>query len=88
MTEYYWHISAEKNRAYLCTHKPGTMPPPDSPDQFAWSEWIGFVDSTGVVGMRQGNWPQWREVARLDVRTAKDRRAAAKLILLSLKEST
>lgn len=86
MAEYYWHISAAKNRAYLCTHKPGALPPPDSPDQFAWSEWVGFVDSAGVVGMRYNRWPEWKEVARLKLRTKREMRDAAKLILLSLKE--
>ena len=88
MAEYYWHISAETNRAYLCPHKPGTMAPPDSPEQFAWSDWLGFVDSAGVVGMRHGDWPQWKEVARLKLRTKRKTRDAAKTILLSLKENS
>jgi hypothetical protein len=86
MTEYYWHISDVKNRAYLCSHKPGSMAPPDSPEQFAWEEWIGFVDSAGVVGMRCGGWPQWKEVARLKLRTKRKMLDAAKVILLSLKD--
>lgn len=86
MTAYHWHVSATKQRAYLCDHAPGTMAPPDSPEQFAWSEWIGFVDDAGVVGMRHGAWPAWKTVARLDLRTAQERLDAAKTILLILKK--
>lgn len=87
MPEYHWHINKTKERAYLCPYPPGPMVPPGSPDEIAWSDWIGYVDSNGVVAIRQGTWPSWKEVARLKVRRQSERLDAAKLILLSLKKS-
>jgi hypothetical protein len=87
MAEYYWHISETKERAYLCPYPPGTMAPPDNPEQMAWGEWVGYVNSNGIVAMRHGPWPSWREVARLKLRTQSERLDAAKLILLSLKQT-
>jgi hypothetical protein len=63
------------------------MASPDSPDQMAWGDWVGYVNTNGVVAMRYGPWPSWKEVARIKVRSQSERLDAAKLILLSLKKS-
>jgi hypothetical protein len=88
MAEYYWHISERKERAYLCARPPGEFAPPDSPEQFAWHAWIGFVDNQGRVGLQCAQWPNWMTVAHLGRMPARARLDAAKTILLSLKEST
>jgi hypothetical protein len=63
------------------------MDSPDSPDQMAWGDWVGYVNTNGIVAIRQGTWPSWKEVARIKVRSQSERLDAAKLILLSLKKS-
>lgn len=85
MTEYYWH--PEKDRTYLCDYPQSKRLLPTNADGAMWEEWIGFVDTTGIVGLRSGPWPQWSLVAQLDGphETWLD---TAKLILLSLKETT
>jgi hypothetical protein len=84
---YYWHISERKQRAYLCTTPPGSFPAPDAPEQFAWQEWVGYVDTRGIVALRTGTWPSSTKVAYLGRMSQQARLDAAKTILLSLKQS-
>jgi hypothetical protein len=85
MTEYHWHTV--KDRIYLCD-----KPEPEHRDKYEalplWEEWIGFYrPETYAVCTRYGQWPSHKYVTTLDpTMTLDEALAAAKLILLSLKQ--
>jgi hypothetical protein len=88
MTEY-CHWQTEKDRIYLCS-RPRPAQQEYGPDALPlWEDWLGFyVLHTQDVCIRHGQWPSHKIVANLGpTMTLNEALAAAKLILLSLKQT-
>lgn len=86
MTEYHWHTV--KDRIYLCD-RPEQVPPKGRYEALPlWVDWIGFYrPETYDVCTRYSQWPSHKLVTTLDpTMTLDEALAAAKLILLSLKQ--